>query len=130
MMDFDTMDDYLDHVGLRLEHRGFSDDQIDTYFLEHYGQKGMKWGVRRAKRASNLVKVGQGKGSKGEKFKAAMNVSAVDLVRGKGLKGAAAAKGKRIQDRTKRIKNGNAKARDLLIHYGSTRYTDLIPSRG
>lgn len=39
--------DELDKVGLALEHSGMSDDEIDSYFLEHFGVKGMKWGVRR-----------------------------------------------------------------------------------
>jgi hypothetical protein len=33
-------------IGSILENSGFSNKQIDDYFLEHYGKKGMQWGVR------------------------------------------------------------------------------------
>lgn len=38
----------IDELGEFLEHQGLTDDQIDDYFLAHYGVKGQKWGVRRA----------------------------------------------------------------------------------
>lgn len=37
----------VDEVGMFLEQNGMSDDQIDEYFLQHYGKKGMKWGQRK-----------------------------------------------------------------------------------
>lgn len=37
----------LDDIGFMLEEKGMSHSQIDTYFLQHHGVKGMKWGVRR-----------------------------------------------------------------------------------
>lgn len=37
-------------IGELLEHKGLSDDEIDAYFLEHYGVKGMRWGVRQARK--------------------------------------------------------------------------------
>ena len=36
----------IDDVGRFLEHRGMSDEAIDTYF-EHHGVKGMRWGQRK-----------------------------------------------------------------------------------
>lgn len=39
-------------IGEHLEHQGWSDDAIDEY-LEHFGVKGMKWGVRREARQRN-----------------------------------------------------------------------------
>lgn len=39
----------IDLIGHALEHSGMTDDEIDEYFLEHTGVKGMKWGVRRSK---------------------------------------------------------------------------------
>lgn len=40
-------DTNVDEVGLFLEQNGMTDDQIDEYFLQHYGKKGMKWGQRK-----------------------------------------------------------------------------------
>lgn len=42
-------EDDIDALGLFLEHDGFTNDEIDRYFLEHTGVRGMKWGVRRNK---------------------------------------------------------------------------------
>lgn len=47
-------------LAMFLEHKGFSDDEIDKYFLEHYGVSGMKWGVRRAQ-AINVRRAARGK---------------------------------------------------------------------
>lgn len=46
-------ENYAEALGIMLEHKGFTDDEIDAYFLEHHGVKGQKWGVRRAARQRN-----------------------------------------------------------------------------
>lgn len=38
-----------DQIGEYLEHQGATDEEIDD-FLEHFGVKGMQWGVRRAEK--------------------------------------------------------------------------------
>lgn len=48
----EAFENYVDILGEFLEHSGFSDDQIDDYFLEHHGVKGMRWGQRRSHPAS------------------------------------------------------------------------------
>lgn len=56
-----TDDDILE-IGYALEEGGFTHEEIDLY-LEHYGVKGMKWGVRGAiKDGSKDVKRGEIKG--------------------------------------------------------------------
>ena len=44
--------------------------QEDIDFLEHFGVKGMQWGVRRDRRAAALVKVGSGQGTTSQKVRA------------------------------------------------------------
>mgnify|MGYP000376123347 CR=1 FL=1 len=122
-------EDDIDAFGLFLEHDGFTIDEIDQYFLEHTGVKGMKWGVRRNRRAETLNRVGRGEGSGMDKVKAALNVSAVDLVKGRGLQGAAARKGARVTARNDRVQKGEGSVKDMLVYYGSTRYQDLLPSK-
>lgn len=39
----------IDDIGFMLEEKGMSHSQIDMYFLNHHGLKGMKWNVRRQK---------------------------------------------------------------------------------
>ena len=55
-------------------------------FLEHFGVKGMKWGVRNSERTA---RVASGNGSTGDKVRKVAGSSAVDLIRGKGVQGAA-----------------------------------------
>lgn len=52
-MTFETLNDYIDHTGMVLEERGYSNEEIDAYFLKHYGTKGMRWGQRKQNRAMN-----------------------------------------------------------------------------
>jgi hypothetical protein len=127
-MTFQTLNDYIDEIGDSLEHRGFSDQEIDTYFLQHFGKKGMKWGVRRQRRTNALLNVAKGKGTKSEKVRAALTVNAYDLVRGRGLKGAAKIKGEAQRASQNRIKSGNAKVRDRIRQVGGTKYQDIFPT--
>lgn len=49
----------IDEVGEYLEHQGLTDDDIDEV-LAHFGVKGQKWGVRRAKKqARAMTKAGR-----------------------------------------------------------------------
>lgn len=119
----------IDLIGDALEHSGLTDDEIDKYFLEHAGVKGMKWGVRRNNRAETLNRVGRGEGSGMDKVKAALNVSGIDLIKGRGLQGAAARRGARVTARNDRVQKGEGSVKDMLVYYGSTRYQDLLPSK-
>ncbi len=48
-----TEDDIL-KMGSFLEHQGMSDPEIDDWF-EHAGVRGMKWGVRKPRKGTNVV---------------------------------------------------------------------------
>lgn len=59
----------IDELGEFLEHQGFGDDEIDEYFLAHYGVKGQKWGVRRANsRDARSVRLKNGTATKRDKL--------------------------------------------------------------
>lgn len=47
-------DDDILRIGTFLEHDGMSDSEIDAWF-EHTGTKGMKWGVRKTRKGTNVV---------------------------------------------------------------------------
>lgn len=125
-MDFTAEE--IDEIGAKLEHGGFSDEDIDTWF-EHSGVKGMKWGTRREKTRQRIVRVGQGKGTLRDKIAVGAGSSTHDLVRGKGFKGAAQIRGQRQTDRKARILNGEATAKDALRQAGSFRMTDIGTSK-
>lgn len=102
-----------------------TDTQVDD-FLAHYGVPGMKWGKRRQKRLDRLTRVGKGTGSKRDKLGVALNeVSLGSVARNKGLKGAAASKAARMEQRKKRIQSGEAGVKDLLNNIGGDRLIDL-----
>lgn len=105
-------------------------DTVDD-MLEHYGVKGMKWGVRRQGRISTLSKVGAGKGSRMDKFKAYMQLpfGAISVAKAGGLQKAAANRADRVKSADARIAAGERKAKDLLTKASSTRIEDLAPSR-
>lgn len=48
----------IDRVLIFLEHQGFSDEEIDD-FIEHFGIKGMRWGVRSNPVGSSSDTMGQ-----------------------------------------------------------------------
>ena len=115
-------------IGTMLEEKGFSHSQIDEYFLEHFGVAGMKWGVRRNRRANTLAKVGRGEGTKGEKLRAYSQLSPLDIAKGRGLRGGARVRGNRQLQRNARVKAGEGSVRDKLAFVGGSRYQDIFPT--
>lgn len=103
-------------------------DQEVEDFIEHFGVRGQKWGVRRNRRANNLVKVGTGNASRSAKIRAGVTTSPLDLIRGRGFKGGAARRGERQISRNARVKSGESSVKDKLVYYGGTKYQDIIPT--
>lgn len=95
--------------------------------LTHYGVKGMKWGVRKARtgrlnvRASRLERVASGKGSFRDKAVTVGGTSAYRAVKARGsLKKEAARRAENLRGQEKRLATGKAKTMDLLKAYGTT----------
>jgi hypothetical protein len=92
--------------------------------LAHYGVKGMRWGVKKARtgdlnsHAKVLERVATGTGGKRDKLYAATRTPIKGLVK-KGLKGGAAAEAAKSRAEIKRLATGKATAGDLLRAYGS-----------
>lgn len=103
--------------------------QEDLDFLEHVGVKGMKWGVRRNRRAELFKKRASGKANLTEKAYVQTHLGVVDRVKGGGTAGGAARKGARLQGRNDRVQNGKASVADYLLYYGTTKNKDIIPVR-
>lgn len=103
----------------------------DVEFLEHFGVPGMKWGVRRDRRAGALVSLGSGEGGTISKVRSARDVlrGPVDVVAGRGIRGGSKRRGRRQLARNARVRSGEANAKDLMVYYGGTRAMDLIPVR-
>ena len=80
-------------------------------FLAHYGVKGMKWGVRRTQRqldnlryqSDSLKRVSKGKGKLQDKAVAANTLSLLNVAAGRGVKGAAANRAKKIDAQIAKI---------------------------
>ena len=104
--------------------------QEDIEFLEHFGVKGMQWGVRRDRRAAALVKVGQGKGTKEQKVRALARYTPLDALKLRGLKKASLARGQRQLSRNARVRNGESSTFDKLAFFGGTKFQDIIPTTG
>lgn len=98
-------------------------------YLEHYGVKGMKWGVRRQRRIDVLRRAGAKDSTISTRVRAATNLGVIDLAKGRGIRGGAARKATRLTDRRARIKAGEASVMDKLKHYGSYGSIDAIPVR-
>jgi hypothetical protein len=98
-------------------------------YLEHVGVKGMRWGVRRARRTERLVRGGTVGSGTASWLRATKRVGPVDLIRGGGVRGAAARKSMREIQRSKRIATGKASVKDQIVRVGSTRARDLVPVR-
>lgn len=119
--------------------------QEDVDFLEHYGKKGMKWGVRKAasakagakarsanserfgnrnndvaqKRLNQIRRVASGKGSAADKFIVGFaKVPMQDLIVGGGLRGGAQVNLDRSAKIQKKVKAGRARTTDKLLRVG------------
>lgn len=91
-------------------------------YLQHFGVKGMKWGVRRQRRLDRASRVASGKASKGEKFAFMMlDTSRASVSRNKGIQGAAASRVRELQSRKDRIQSGQAKVKDFIALNGGDR---------
>jgi hypothetical protein len=86
--------------------------------LEHYGKKGMKWGVRQQNRLDASKRVAEGTGTKEDRNLVLANQSVISLIRNKGVTGAAAKDAARLQLQKERIESGKATAIDLLNNIG------------
>ena len=103
----------------------------DAEFLEHFGMKGMKWGVRRQRRAESTARVGRGEGGGASKLRAvgtAVSRHPIDILRGHAnLAKTSKITATRQISRNKRVQSGHGSAMDIIKYYGSTRFQDLIP---
>lgn len=92
-------------------------------FLQHFGVKGMKWGVRKAyasrvsTRADQLERVSKGEGSAKDKFVSPLS------------KKQAAKQAQTLRERADRLENGRATVRDLLAFYGGVNISDVMQAR-
>lgn len=120
-------EDEIYSLGMLLESRGLSHSEIDSYF-EHFGVRGMKWGVRRTRRAERLARWKEGSG-KASWLRSTAHVGPIDLVKGRGIRGGTARKAMREVARENRRRNGEATTRDRLARIGNTKVQDLVPVR-
>lgn len=102
--------------------------------LKHYGVKGMKWGVRKARtgdlhvRAKRNERVAAGKGSFVDKAVTLGGSSVGNLVVNRGLKGEAARRAADKRGQIERLSTGKAKASDVLRAYGGLSVSSLLIS--
>lgn len=101
--------------------------------LTHYGVKGMKWGVKKARtgnldrHATKLERVAAGTGGKRDKVYASLYTPVKGLVKN-GLKGGAAAEAAKSRAEIERLSKGKSTAGDILRAYGSVTLTQIIGS--
>jgi hypothetical protein len=103
-------------------------DTITNNFLEHFGVKGQKWGIRNKRRTNLHIKVGQGKGTPTEKLRSAYDLGPIDVIKGRGFKGGAARKGARQRTAAENIAKGQPTVRNILTRAASVRQQDILPT--
>jgi hypothetical protein len=107
-------------------------------WLAHYGVRGMKWGVRKARtgnlgtRAARAKRYASGKSEKAggmrrviDTASAINNYGVNDLVKGRGLHSAAKRHAQVYEAERTRLAKGKATRKDLLKAYGTT-YVNLL----
>lgn len=95
-----------------------ADEQV-VNFLEHHGIKGQKWGIRNQRNLDRVSRVARGTASRSDKLHVLNKQSALSLVRGHGLTGAAKRDMQRLTAQKKLIQSGEATTRDLLSVHGA-----------
>lgn len=99
--------------------------------LIHYGVKGMKWGVRKARtglietKTKRLDRVASGQGSLRDLGVTALGMSNYQIARAGGFKKAAARKSENLKGQHERLATGKAKVTDVLKAYGTVSTLDL-----
>jgi hypothetical protein len=102
--------------------------------LEHFGVKGMKWGVRKgytsriSNKAAAARRVSEGKASVVDKVRIHGTTSSADFIKGGGFKGGARVRADRDEAHVQRINEGKATTLDLIKLYGGARITDIRTS--
>lgn len=99
--------------------------------LEHYGTKGMKWGVRKEAALQRNTRLATGTASRREKLGYKLSVSGLDLYVAKkgGFSSVAQMRMTALQQQKDRINRGEATVRDKLDRQLNTPIIDLIRGR-
>lgn len=111
-------------------------DKTSLEDLAHTGVKGMKWGVRKAyttrlsKGVKSLDRVASGDASVGRKAVAVAGSTAKELIRGRGVTGAAQIRRDRAQAHIDRINEGRATTKDILAMVRGISMSDLVRGLG
>lgn len=108
-------------------------DLTPKEWLAHYGVKGMKWGVKKARsgdlgtRAARAKRYASGESKKAggarrlvDTASALNNYGVNDLVKGRGLHSSAKRHAKVYEAERKRLATGKATGKDILKAYGHT----------
>lgn len=121
-------------------------------YLEHYGVKGMKWGVRKEQRAYKMKRTALQKKENKARRKAGKKTlpgkkvgigerlrtfndtfftptTIKDIIETRSLNEAQLRKADRIQGRINRMKKGKASVSDKLAYYANIRNQDLVPTK-
>lgn len=114
--------------------------------LTHYGVKGMRWGVKKARtgqlngRAARNERVASGKSSLLDKAVTLGGSSTARLITSGGLKKEAARRAASKRAQIERLSTGKSKATDILRAYGTTslleiglsmhKKSDFVPNGG